>query len=284
MTDTHSPWHITITSEGRHPMFPDTGLLRRAVRALCRVSGEHTALFCIVDDHAHQSAYGTEEEIAVCANSLWQALSHLAVVPLVPPHIKPVADRRHMETLVGYTLDQTSHHGIPVHPALWDGNCFLDLVRARLVDGFGNRVRDVLPRFRLRQAYAAVGLEPVPAALLTVDELAACGVRRIVEAAWAALALEPPPTKRSKARLQARRAVVYLARQAGLSMAEVARELRLSMRAVHDLAATPPPAQVVQATLLRLAIEDRVDLAYRKAYRELRELREREKRRRRGCG
>jgi hypothetical protein len=61
--------------------------------------------------------------------------------------VKPVEDRDHYERLVRYLLVQPSKHELPVHPALWEGPCFLDPVGARLIDGFDRqRLVQVLPR------------------------------------------------------------------------------------------------------------------------------------------
>ncbi len=35
-----------------------------------------------------------------------------------------------MSNVFGYLLRQPSHHDLQVHPALWTGSCFLDLVGA----------------------------------------------------------------------------------------------------------------------------------------------------------
>jgi hypothetical protein len=37
---------------------------------------------------------------------------------------------------VTYLLKQPVKHGLDVHPALWTGSCFLDLIGARLIPGF----------------------------------------------------------------------------------------------------------------------------------------------------
>ncbi len=145
------PWQIVINSVDRNPLFPSEALLRLAVRTLVAVVGPWSALFCIVDDHAHVVVCCYDGEAPRLADALHRALQRLSAVPLSPPFLGAVRGRAHMESLLGYVPAQTSHHGIPVHPALWTGSCFVDLVGARLLPGFGNCIMQLLPRFRLRQ-------------------------------------------------------------------------------------------------------------------------------------
>jgi hypothetical protein len=45
-------FHLTYAARDRQPLFPGEAQRRAAVRALVRVGGKHTVLFCLVDDHA----------------------------------------------------------------------------------------------------------------------------------------------------------------------------------------------------------------------------------------
>jgi len=46
-------WHLTFSSDGRHPLFPSECLRRAALWAIARVKKCEILLFCIVDDHLH---------------------------------------------------------------------------------------------------------------------------------------------------------------------------------------------------------------------------------------
>ncbi|MFH1467460.1 MAG: hypothetical protein ABIO70_23955 [Pseudomonadota bacterium] len=252
-------FHLNWTADGRRTFFPEEADTRRAVRALVRVCGRRAVLYNAVDDHVHLVTQVGEGELGRLTRAVLLALRPLTEVPFAPVHIKPVTDRAHLETLVRYTLQQGPHHGLPVHPALASGSCFADLVGARVLPGFEHRLPGLLPRFRLREAYAAVGLpSDRPLAPAGDDALSTAGAARLRAACAAAVAAPPDLGGREPWLVDARAAFVQLAHAAGLPTRVVAHVGRMPPRTVQFLAHRQVPPSLPEAARLRITIEDAV--------------------------
>ena len=65
-----TPWHLTIATDGRYPLFDDEAAVRRAVRVLARAAPDDLALFCFVDDHAHFVALVDSPHVGKLARAL----------------------------------------------------------------------------------------------------------------------------------------------------------------------------------------------------------------------
>lgn len=250
-------WHLTLSSDGRFPIVSDEAARLHAVRTLARIIPQDMALFCVVDDHDHLVLRGERPRAGLLGRSVRLALGHDARGRLEPARIRPVESRSHMLWLVRYVLTQAPHHGLPTHPALCSGSCFLDLVGARVIPGFTLCLGEVLPRLQRSELYRIVGLggevQPAP------DELVrARGAVRLRDAARAALALGPDPDGRTPCEVSARRAVAALGLAARLSANDLAWALRVPLRTIGRLARGAVPPQLARAIRLRLALEDAV--------------------------
>ncbi|MFH1470078.1 MAG: hypothetical protein ABIO70_37180 [Pseudomonadota bacterium] len=226
---------------------------------LVRVCGRRAVLFNVVDDHLHLVAQCDESDLGHLCRSVLLALHPLTEVPFAPVYIKPVTDRGHLGTLVRYVLEQGPHHGLPVHPALAVGSCFADLIGARVLPGFEQRLPRLLPRFRLRSAFAAVGMRlEQPLAPANDDALATAGAARIRAACAFALAAPPDLPGREAWVVDARAAFVQLAHAAGLPTRVIAQVGDMPPRTVQFLGhrAVSPP--LLAAARLRIALEDAV--------------------------
>jgi hypothetical protein len=160
---------------------------------------------------------------------------------------------------VRYVLDQGPHHGLATHPALATGSCFSDLVGARVLPGFEHRLPSLLPRFRMRAAWAAAGLpreRPLPPA--TDADLAAAGPARWLAACSFATAAPPDLASREVCALDARTAFVQLSHQAGFSTGVIAKVGGLPVRTAQFLAHRALAPTIPAAARLRIALEDLV--------------------------
>ncbi len=252
-------WHLTLSSVGRNPLFPQAHALFGAIRKLGRVAGTSMTLFSIVDEHLHVGMLGERREAGRVARRIVLALRPLASAELETARIRAVGNRSHMQWLVPYLLDQPRHHGLPEHPALYLGSCFPDLVGARVVKGLRLCIRQALPRFRLSDAFRAVGLRPVDLVLPTTDRIRTAGAARLVASAAAALCVEVGLQDRSIPTVQARTAVCRIARAVGIPTSETAFALNLTPRAARRLAHKPLPEPIIRCVALRFALEDVVD-------------------------
>ncbi len=253
-------WHLTWASDGRATLFPEEATRLAAVRALARVAGDWAMLFAIVDDHVHLALACDRKEAGRVARNGLVALRKLAAAPLEPAHIRAVENRAHARWLVTYLLEQPKKHGLPAHPALWSGSCFPDLAGARTVPGFslGTRLAEALPRFRLREAYAAVGLPPTELTPVDGDRIRRLGADRLCRAAAAVLAETFPLLgKRAPATL-ARAAACHLGRGAGIPTSELTHVLAITPQAALRLAGREIDPDLLTAITLRLALEDAV--------------------------
>jgi len=154
-------------------------------------------------------------------------------------------------------LEQPTKHGLPGHPALWPGSCFPDLVGARRLPGLSLRLRlsEALPRFRLRSAYAHVGLAPAPLQPLDDDTQRGLGIRRLVDAASAALAADPALIGNTDPVVGTRITVAQLA--SAWPTSELAWALDITPQAARRLRTRAAPDGAVEAVRLRLALEER---------------------------
>ena len=255
-------WHLTFASEERHPLFPGPALLRRAIHAATRVGAE-IFLFCFVDDHAHFVVMADPVRVGRIAAGLLLALRPLAAVELLPAHVRPVRSRSHLEWLAhNYILVQPAKHGLVAHPALHEGSCFLDLVDARVLPEtdpkFAKRLMEAMPRYRLRRAYEAVGLDLQPLRPAPNDLCHQLGMARIAEAGAVAVAATPGLAGDGAQEVLARRGATQLALEAGISPAECRSTFEVTRAALHRWAREPVDDRIIKAIRLRLAIEVRV--------------------------
>jgi len=251
-------WHVTWSSEGRLPLFPDEALRRRAVRKLAEVAGGALVVFCLVDEHVHVALVGDETVSRRRVRAITRSLRVLSAVPLDAARIRPIEGRNHMETVLDYCLRQPAKHGLPCHPALWSGGCLPDLVGARLVPRLTLGVQVALPRFEPRNAFASVGLPGRPLTLPGPAELRALGLGDLLAAATAALCVDPLPRTDWPGDVLARRAFVHLAREGSHPTASIAAVLGCGDRGVRGLAHGALPETARRAVLARLALEARV--------------------------
>ncbi len=268
-------WHCMLSNEERTTLFPDEARMRAGVRAVVRVTAEELVAFNLVDSHIHLVLHGTRERVGRLMQAAGLALCVPACARLSAARIKPVNGRGHMEKLIGYVLAQDWHHGTYRHPALASGSFFQDLVGARVMDGFRLRLVNVLPRYRVRQAFQSVSLPPEPLEPADDERIRQVGPARLVEAAAAAccvgseLRARPSSERRksesrrphpfcTRAEKRARRCVSSLARKAGLQSADIGDLLGRSPRAIRHLAINGEDEAAERATRFRIALEDRV--------------------------
>ncbi|MDP2310840.1 MAG: hypothetical protein Q8P18_32780 [Pseudomonadota bacterium] len=254
-------FHLTFAAVGRHALFPTERARRAAVRALGRVAGAWIVLFAIVDDHVHVVVLCEEERVGRLARAIVLALRPVASAALEPAFVRPVRDRGHLESLVGYVLTQQAHHGLAEHGALATGSCYRDLLGARLVPGLTLRIGQALPRFRLREACRHVALPEVELCPVTLDVVRAAGAARVVAAASAALAVAPELIGNAAEVVEVRRAAVQLALTSGIHLAEMAHALGIGVGTARRLAVREVAEPVLRAIRLELALEAAVGAA-----------------------
>lgn len=249
-------WHLTFAARGRWPLFDGEGARRAAVRLLAERAGACTVLFSVADDHLHDVIACSRACTGRVARGLLLGLRALASTGIDPAYIRPVRTRSHLQWLVSYLLGQTEKHRLPVHPALWSGSCFADLVGARFVEGLDLQIRAALPRFRRADAYRSVGLRPQgvpPADPLLVHRL---GAHRLADAAAAAVCADPTYRTRRPSTTLARRITAQLAAEAWLPVYRVARAVDVSPSRVRRLRREPVDPRALLATRLQLALTD----------------------------
>jgi hypothetical protein len=255
------PWQLTTSSITRHALFPSEAQRREAVRAVVRVCERELVQFCIVDDHVHVVVLCDRARCGHMARGLKLALAPIAAVPINPVRIGTIHGRNHMTEIHRYVLQQPAHHDLSVHPALWSGSCFLDLVGARWIPGLRLRLVDVLPRLSVTDSLACVGLRgwtPAPAESTQVRSL---GSRALVDAAAAACAASPELTSRCAEVSRARRVACVLARQAGVPISEMSWALGVHPGSARKLAGSDVEPQALAAARTYLALEQAVRAA-----------------------
>lgn len=251
-------WHLTYSSDGRFPLFPDESGRRAAVRALARVAGKSMVLFCIVDEHVHVVllCQGKKEASSLGVGILF-ALRPLASAHMEPPYPRPVKTRSHLNWLLRYVLTQPTHHGLQVSPALWSGSCFQDLSGARVLAGLELKTTEAIPRLQWRDVLSIVGLPGGDRGICpaTNTEVREAGASRIVVVVASALGAGPRLAGKTPLVVQARRSAIALCDQAGIARTEVCWALGLSLRSARRLAKDPVEEFVLRAARLRLTLE-----------------------------
>lgn len=260
-------WHLTWSTASRHPIAAQESERRALVRLLGRVAGDSIALFCIADDHVHVVLFCTGPARGRIAQALSLALAAACSETLCPAHTRRVDERSHLVWLANqYILCQPIKHGLASHPALWSGSCFPDLVGARVIPGLRLRIFDAFPRWRLGDAFVAVGLPRVPL-IPTEDALARrLGASRAVAAVASACAGDVGLRGRGDCEALGRLAAARICGAATISAGEIAFALGITPQAVNRLirrAAEAGPEgagpddldRLVAAARLRLALE-----------------------------
>jgi len=223
-------WHLTVVSKGRQHAFPDDRVRLAAVRTLARVLEGALLLFCVADDHAHIVVRGTRAEAGRMGQRTLLALHPVTRgVGLLPAHIEPVAERRHLYSLVRYVLQQTEHHGLPWHPARWEGSCLADLVGARVRvprDAFDGEQDDWVRQARPRD----------------IREAAAAAVCR------------PTVTGKTPPEVGARRVAALVLHRSGATAEQVAAHLGISRRSARRQIHAPVDPRLEQAVCRQLAL------------------------------
>lgn len=254
-------WHLTFACGRRHPLFADEERRRAAIRRLADLMGAELVLFSLVDDHLHVVLRCSRTVAGVRARALIGAWRALGATSIEHRDTRPVENRAHMLRLVSYFVKQVQHHGlVGAQAALWTGSCFLDLVGARAIGALDlpGRLVSILPRYDLREAYACVGMDTMELRPLGRDRVRELGAARIAVASAAAHCVGPQLRGRLPAVVSARRTAVGIGAWAGFPAGEMAWALGITPRGVRKLLAQGAPENVVRATHLRLALEERL--------------------------
>ncbi|MSQ01336.1 MAG: hypothetical protein EXR71_05490 [Myxococcales bacterium] len=246
-------YHITWATQGRQPAFPAEDARRSLLRALAHVGGRDIVLFAIVDDHVHIVLIVSPARLRRLQGALSKVVRNRAAVAVSPPYVRPVATRAHMVSLVGYCLSQFAHHGLAADPALATGSCFHDLVGARRLPGLSLQIATALPRFRLRDAYEAVGLahEVAPA---EDAELRRLGSARLAELVAETLGVGPGFVGNTACVATARRVASRLALDVGFRPRDIAEPLGITAVAAARLAGRPVENADLRAVRTRVAL------------------------------
>ena len=250
-------WHLTLSSPSRAVLFPDEVAVRRAVRCMVRVASARLVLFCIVDDHVHIVVLCEAARLRWMRGALVQALSTLSGQRLAS-HATPVESRAHLNRLVAYLLRQPEHHGLAVHPAAASGSCYPDLVGARCVLPLAEQLRKLLPRLKLRELHAIVGLPADGVVPASDDALRVAGVHRVLVAATAVHAADPALADHSAPVVAARRTTIHLAEELRVPRTELVRALGLTRQRIGQLARDPVDADALRAIRLQIALAELV--------------------------
>jgi len=252
-------WQLTITGADLRPPFPEESRRREVVRTIARVVGEEVVLFCVLQDQVQLVVICDRRSSGRIRQACLVAFNAVSGVPLHMDRAKPISERRHLAWLAKHTMSLFGHSDtVPVHPALWSGSCFPDLIGARSVKGLRMRLGEALPTFHARDAFKAVGLplrELNPADALAVR---AAGASRVASAVAAAWAVGPVLKGLTDPAVQTLRRTVSLCRWAEIENAETASALSKSARTVQRMAERPVPLVRLKPARLRLALEDAV--------------------------
>ena len=244
--------HITIPTAGRTRLTRTPRELLALVRSLAIPA---RLLFSVADEHLHTVDFASQPTLR--ARDLSRRIqSVLPEVELQAPHVKPVRDRSHLQSLVGYLLEQPTKHGLPGHPALWPGHCFLDLIGARKLEGFSAAPLMLeLPRLRAGSLLPHVSLPGGPIRPIDDEALRRLGAERIIHLAAAVVGLSDLPLNRSRLATRFRQVVVHAGYAAGLAPRDIAPHLTLTTRAMRKLAARPLDPGLLDALRLRAAVD-----------------------------
>jgi REP element-mobilizing transposase RayT len=228
--------HFTQATEGRRAIAVDEDERRRLVSALARTAGARLLMFCLVDDHLHAALRGAR--LGLLVRDLRRLLRRRRPdLELEPAHVKPVRTRSHLTSLLDYLLRQPQKHELAgVHPALFGGSCFQDLVGVRLLAGFDTAsFRAELPRVSLRDLLPRVGLAAEALEPASDDELRRAGPVRLVELAAATLGVGPALSGRPPTVVRARALSARLAARVGFTPGQLATPLGVDVRSVQRL-------------------------------------------------
>ncbi len=220
-------WHLTLAAVGRINLFPTREERLAAARTVVNVEAP-VLLWCAVDDHLHLVVEG--EHLGHLGGALRRRLARRG--PVQPAHIKPVEGRRHLVTLVDYLLRQPAKHDLDVHPALWEGSCFPDLVRARRMGFDGAPLERALPRRHHRDFLTPVGLRRTPAPL-PWEAVRGVGLSRMAGAVRCSAGLDALTGPRTAERVEARRALAWMAHRVDVPTKEVAALLDIHPRSAR---------------------------------------------------
>jgi len=250
--------HLTFSGDGRQAFFPGDAQRTGALQRLARLVPHDLVGFCLVDDHVHVAGLWTDEALPQQRRRLLLGLRAAAACPVDPAHVRRVDSRSYLRWLVRYLLQQPLKHGLSEHPALWSGSFFQDLVGARHLKGLTLRLPDVLPRYRLRDAFEAVGLPPEPLLPLPDPDLPALSLPALCRAAATATCAPVALGRRTAQTVRARRVVAAMAPRAGFSSRATRDALGLSATALRRHRTLGPDPRDLAATRTRLALERRV--------------------------
>lgn len=247
-------YHVTIAVKGRFQAFLDEAGLRRAARTVARIAGERLLAWALPGNHCHFILTGTRPEVGCLVRDLRLAFRGLGVV-LVDPHYREIGDSTDLEYVVGYQLRQARKHQSCARPALFSGCCFVDLVGARILDGWdAGRLFAYLPHYTPERHLHHVGAVGLPRPLGDA-ELRAVGAVKIGEAAAAALAGPWPLAGNSSVEVAARRAAAALCESVGISRRDVAYALGVTSQGVGKLVGAPRNPRLESAVRVRLGLE-----------------------------
>lgn len=246
-------YHITWATQGRQAAFPAEEVRRAVLRALASVGGRDIVLFALVDDHVHLVVITSPARLRRLQGALSKVLNNRSAAPFSPPFVKEVGTRSHMNALVGYCLNQFAHHGLADDPAIATGSCFPDLVGARRLPGLSLPISAALPRFRLRDAYEAVGLGDE---LVIADdaELRRLGAARLAELVAETLGVGPGFVGNKAGVAEARRVASRLALDAGFRPRDIAEPLGITAIAAARLATRPVEDADLRAVRKRVTL------------------------------
>ena len=251
-------YHLTFATEGRGAMFPSEAARRSALLAIAATCGPALLLHCLVDDHVHLLLYCDPARIGVLSRSVLRTLRARAAAPIAPGWPRHADTRSYQLWLVHYLLDQPRKHGLGQHPALWSGSAFQDLAGARVLPHYQPPFAEALPRWRRREAFVHVGLNPDPLQLLNDAGVLRLGLSRLVEAAASACCADPALTGRAPEVLAARRVAAQVAGQVGWTTSQISASLGVPPRTARRLTTAPADDALIAATRRRLALEERV--------------------------
>lgn len=250
--------HITLSSVERRVLARTETERRVVVRTLVETCGAHLVVFSLVDDHLHLVV--RRECPARLGEGVRRALAALRKdLELTRCHVKLIRTQDHLKNVFPYVLSQTDHHELTgSNAALWTGSAFVDLIGARLLEGFDpTALRQELPRLRGRDLYEAVGLEPTK--LVPADDaaLVRAGAAGLADLATAVYAVGPELTDRSAPTVKARILAAHAARTLKVATDHVAQFLGVTPRSARRLAEQPVEPRALEALRLRLALEQR---------------------------
>lgn len=250
---------FTQAIDGRRAIARDEDERRRCVSELVSTAGARLLLFSLVDDHLHAVLRG--DRLGYLVRDLQGVLSRVRPdLKLDDAHVKEVDGRSHLTSLVHYLLRQPDKHALAgVHPALYSGSCFQDLVGVRILEGFDLRgLRAELPRLSVKDLCPTVGLPPEPLTPASDDLLRRVGAARIADLAAATLGVAATHGPgRDRATVRARALAARLAIRLDFTPREVARVLGVVVRVVQRASGRAADPKAELALRRRLTLEER---------------------------